>query len=239
MARVTNAAITYNDANYMIANEGFTLAGQYIASDRCLVRAAVELYFGNVDSSNFSSYANNRLVPYHLIQPTGGSFSVTKIAGTGASISGTKSTWNVPQNITAADLSDAQNFPPDNDYCNPLRGTNFNFSIPTGATIDGITLKIRRAPNSGATLGEISDYDTYLALSGVKKGISKPNVSSWNHLAYEIITYGGSSDLWNTTWTVSDINNSTFGADLVIQKSGTGFNGGYVDYFEITIDYTV
>lgn len=66
MARVTNAAITYNDANYMIANEGFTLIGTYKTGLECMSRSEIESYI-NADASNFSGYASNRLVPYNLL----------------------------------------------------------------------------------------------------------------------------------------------------------------------------
>ena len=68
MARATGYMITYDDANYMIANEGFTLVGTYTTGKACLNRSEIEAYM-NADPSNFSSYASNRLVPYNLISP--------------------------------------------------------------------------------------------------------------------------------------------------------------------------
>ena len=49
--------------------------------------------------------------------------------------------------------------------------------------------------------------------------------------------YGGASDLWNTTWTVTEINNSNFGLDF----SGYGDGGAAtfsVDSIKIRIYYT-
>lgn len=68
MARQTNAAITYDDANYMIDNEGFSRIGGIISGLQCMTKADIEAYM-NADPTFFSSYVTNRLVPYHLINP--------------------------------------------------------------------------------------------------------------------------------------------------------------------------
>ena len=68
MARVTNAAITYDDANYMVTNEGFARIGSLISGLNCLNRSEIEAYI-NANTTNFSSYATNRLVPYQLLSP--------------------------------------------------------------------------------------------------------------------------------------------------------------------------
>ena len=41
MARVTNGMITYNDANYMIANDGFTLIGTYTTGLNCMNKTEI------------------------------------------------------------------------------------------------------------------------------------------------------------------------------------------------------
>lgn len=68
MARVTNAAITFNDALYMVNNEGYSVKNSFSGSNTCMTRSDIENYL-YVDNSNFTSYASNRLVPYHLLQP--------------------------------------------------------------------------------------------------------------------------------------------------------------------------
>lgn len=174
-----------------------------------------------------------------LVYPIGGPAVSTKVAGTGTNVAGSKEDWVNPSLITAIDLSYASNHPGDNDYSDALRGSNFGFNIPVGATIDGITLKVYRAPAAGATAGEVSDYDVYLTLNGTKKGSSKPIAEGWDHTGFVLAEYGGSSDLWGTTWTSADINDIDFGADFIVQKSGTGtFWSAFVDYMEITINYT-
>lgn len=69
MARVNNGAITYDDANYMITNEGFTRIGNSITGLKCMTRADIEAYM-NADNGKFSGHASNRLIPYNLLQPS-------------------------------------------------------------------------------------------------------------------------------------------------------------------------
>jgi hypothetical protein len=68
MARQTNAPITFNDADYMVNNEGFNVKAAFIANSKCMTRSEIETHL-HVNTSNFSTYATNQLVPYNLIQP--------------------------------------------------------------------------------------------------------------------------------------------------------------------------
>jgi len=66
--RANGHMITYDDANYMIEFEGFTLLGTLDNGDRVLTRSVIDTYM-NADSSLYSAYASNRLVPYQLLAP--------------------------------------------------------------------------------------------------------------------------------------------------------------------------
>jgi len=68
MARQPNRMITFNDAIYMVNNEGFIEDANIPSSDVCMTRSDIENHFSNVDTSGFSSYNMNRLVPYDKIQ---------------------------------------------------------------------------------------------------------------------------------------------------------------------------
>jgi hypothetical protein len=55
----------------------------------------------------------------------------------------------------------------------------------------------------------------------------------------EIFTYGGSSDLWGTTWTAEEINASNFGLRLKADNDHTSSSRtAYVDEIQIRIYYT-
>ena len=66
--RASGYMITYDDANYMIEFEGFTLLGTLTGGNRALTSSVITAYM-NADSSLYSAYASNRLVPYQLLEP--------------------------------------------------------------------------------------------------------------------------------------------------------------------------
>ncbi len=119
-----------------------------------------------------------------------------------------------------------------------LMGTGFSFNIPENATINGIELTIGRyttlAPEGGAR-----DFGVYLAKNGVRAGDNKAYpTQGLDWPATEApLTYGGPSDLWGTTWTPAEINAAGFGARLWVRFAGTAT--GYVDYFRMTVTYTL
>lgn len=120
---------------------------------------------------------------------------------------------------------------------NYLQATNFGFSIPAGATIDGIVTEIYRYGTETRT------YDG--AVKAVKGGTVQStdlkNATQWptSSGTGAYATYGGASNLWGTTWTHSDINASNFG---VVLAAFYGFYGGgssaTVDHVRTTVYYT-
>lgn len=121
------------------------------------------------------------------------------------------------------------------------KATGFGFSIPTGATITGITARASYYTSvSTATTGMSAQLTKNgIALAGGSSGELVSNHST--HQYYNLQSGGGGSVsyLWGTTWTPAEINAATFGigyADQVVIGTGstTTFN---VDHFEITVCY--
>ena len=115
--------------------------------------------------------------------------------------------------------------------------SNFGFSIPTSATINGITVQINKYAD-----GDITDADVYLVdNTGAHVGTNK-NITAyfWAGINNAPQTYGGSSDLWGTTWTPSIINSNNFGLQLKGYWGGfTKFSFNvYVSWVKITVNYT-
>lgn len=160
-------------------------------------------------------------------------------AGAGAETNSTTClvSWVNTSNVAGSDNSyvTANNGP--NSCTNYLVATNFGFSIPSDATITGIELGIERY-HAHCT---IKDHDVHLVKGGsVNKLDDKASNATWP-LADAVATYGGSNDLWNESWTPSDINASNFGAALsAIETSGfvLGAPTIYVDNMTITVYYT-
>jgi len=51
------------------------------------------------------------------------------------------------------------------------------------------------------------------------------------------VTYGGASDLWGTSWTAADINNSGFGVGYIAHADSDGIRT-YIEFMRITVYYT-
>ena len=120
--------------------------------------------------------------------------------------------WSDVSYITASDTNYATSNIGDGST-HYLKATGFDFSsVPDTATIDGIQVEIQRYKSGNG--GDIKDAVVQLLKAGSTVGNSKadtvnawPTTDTWK-------TYGGSSDLWGTTWTASDIKNSNFGVVL-------------------------
>lgn len=113
-----------------------------------------------------------------------------------------------------------------------LRATKFNFAIPPTATIAGITAEIKMRQTGGAT-----DYRVRIVKANAATGTNQaagggPAVSGT--LAYR--TFGGPANLWGTTWTPADINNTGFGVGYAVKQT-SGSPTVYVDAVRITVYY--
>jgi hypothetical protein len=158
-------------------------------------------------------------------------------AGTGADVSGigTK-TWTNPGNITAADGATA-NVNLTSQQSHWLEATNFGFSLPANTTsVDGILVEWRKTfANVGGT---ILDNAIRIIKGGTVGSTDKSSGATWpTTLTY--IGYGGSADLWGTTWAYTDMNASNFGAALSAKENSNNADTAQVDYCRITVYYTV
>ena len=173
-------------------------------------------------------------------------------ANTGAVYPGTVTTeavspeddydWTNPDNIKGADGNADCLFPKDGSGTNSYRikATNFGFDIPTGATIVGIAVEIRRQESSW----NMNAYDYRVQLldaSGNLVGDNKASASEWPWSSPGTATYGGATDTWNASPTESMVEDADFGVVLSFSGScGTmGDQHGYVDYIRMTVTYSV
>jgi hypothetical protein len=152
-------------------------------------------------------------------------------AGAGAT-GGTGTAWTNPGNVTASDNVYATCLTTGSQQ---LRVTGFGFTIPAGATINGITVEIER--KVGGTGGAPHDNVVQLVKDGsTLVGTNKASASTWPTVeAYA--TYGSAVDLWGATWSDSEVNASTFGVALSVVAS-IGSQTFSVDHVRITVDYT-
>lgn len=147
--------------------------------------------------------------------------------------SGSGSAWTNPGGITTGTA--ASNTVSAGSPTQYLVGTGLGFSIPAGATIDGILVEWDKR-NSTGFAGGVADNAVRIVKGGTVGATDRSDGTAWPTV-FTWFSYGGSSDLWGETWTSTDINASNFGAAF----SATGTAGGRnveIDNLRITVYYT-
>ncbi len=165
----------------------------------------------------------------------GGTFADDSTVGTKA--------WSNPSNAQLSDNNYAIAGSPNSSglkttvLSHYLKVTNFGFSIPSGATINGITVSVERKA-AGLAGGGAKDNAVRIVKAGNIKTTDKSSATAWPG-GDAVATYGSSSDLWGESWTSTDINDSGFGfaisAKGISPKSGGAAD---IDQITITVDYT-
>lgn len=120
------------------------------------------------------------------------------------------------------------------DITTRLRISSLGFSIPAGATIDGVVVEVRRYCAAGSAV----DYRVQLQDdTGTLIGNNKADTgTSWPG-SYGSATYGGAADMWGAALTQAMVNDPDFG--VVISASATGNNTDvYVAWARVTVYYT-
>ena len=162
-------------------------------------------------------------------------------AGTAVNATGVGTVaWGTPGNITAAGTPFATMSVAANATTNYLRATNYGFSIPTNATIQGVTVSINRS-SSGTVTPFLRDNVVSLVKAGTiqstNKAVTGTNWSNNNVLA--VANYGGAADLWATTWTPTEINDVNFGVVLSATNPSANSRTTTVDYIRVTVSYSI
>ncbi len=135
--------------------------------------------------------------------------------------------WVNPQNVTIDDGGFAT-VSLSSEVSNYLEVTDFDFSIPGDATIDGITATIFRE-----STGTVTDSALRLLKAGTAVGENKATGVPWSPSEAQDI-YGGAADKWGTTWSPSDINSSGFG----VQIGAAGLGDASIDTVSMAVSYT-
>jgi len=119
-----------------------------------------------------------------------------------------------------------------------LRCTGYNFAIPTGATINGITVSVERRSNR-ITDGGSKDAAMRLVKAGVIGTTDRSTTTTYT-TADVIEAHGGGADLWGDAWTATEINAANFGAAFAATKASAAgpSHTVIVDHVRITVDYS-
>ncbi len=117
-----------------------------------------------------------------------------------------------------------------------LKLTNFGLSIPSGATINGVSIAVDRMATAAA--GDIRDESVKLVKGGTISGTEHAATGTEWPTADTVATYGSSSDLWGTTLTQADVTGSGFGVAIAARNLAGSGSFAKVDYVTITVTYT-
>ena len=178
-----------------------------------------------------------------LIASTLGVYSyVVKASDSGALSPGTMAddatvgtvAWSNPDNAKVSDNVYATAVL-SNNFSHYLKATNFGFTIPTGATINGIVVEIEGylVVTSGAT------QQIKIIKGGTVRTTRKTTTFPEGAVNEAYNTVGSSSDLWGLSWTAEDINASNFGMVFYLGfADDTPAGTWYVDHIRITVYYT-
>ena len=150
---------------------------------------------------------------------------------------GTKS-WTTPSNVQTQNDVYATAHLDASEVTHYLKATGFGFSIPAGATIDGIKVEVDRY-ESGSSV-RVTDNSVRLVKNKVISGDEKSTGADWpNSDTDTYIPYGGSTDKWGLTWTYSDINSANFGVVISAKKDSNSHDrDAYIDHIRMTVYYT-
>ena len=173
----------------------------------------------------------------------GGGASQGPLAGTPPATVDTSvgsTTWSSLANLFSATLN---SFTTSNSNTRSyyIVGQGFGFSIPTGATINGIVVTLQVTSNDITSSGNPREYSVKIIKNNTITGTDKSTLATIPMSGpFEDRTYGSSTDLWGETWTAADINNSNFGiaysAELSTFPKGT--ISIFVQNLRITVYYT-
>ncbi len=150
---------------------------------------------------------------------------------TSGTASGGGNVWDNPGNVFATDAVYASSIH-GSGTTQDLIATVFGFTIPTGASIDGIAVTVVKGGDGTV----IRDLVVRLRNGGAVGDNKADTANDWT-LLDETVGYGGPTDTWGRAWTVAEVNAGTFGVQLSANSTSPD-TGPRVESFVITVYYT-
>lgn len=148
---------------------------------------------------------------------------------------GTPSDAKLPdtKRATAASISSLSS-----GYTNNLIVKGFNFSIPSYASICGVTVEVQRKAGGLIFFTSVIDNQVKLIKNGSIIGSNKSKSDYWSD-ADKTVSYGGATDLWGISLTSADVNNAEFGIAISAEISGffTLTASAEINYVRMKVDY--
>ncbi len=110
--------------------------------------------------------------------------------------------------------------------------TGYHFTLPPRASVRGIEVTLARQSDG---VDSVADQGVALLQEG---GLGRPKATLpvWSYLR-QPVSYGGPTDLWETTWTVSSINASTFGVAIAVRGIDATGERASIDAVRIAVTF--
>lgn len=175
-------------------------------------------------------YDGSDWLTFNKSSTTGYNLPTDNVATTGYA-----SGWSNPNNAqtkAGGDLSYAQAYPTGGTTTNIYAHTwnKFGFNIPTGAYILGIAVQSRQmvtiGPSGGVRLSVTKD-------SATKNKEITPTLTS----SFATYVSGSATELWDTTWSPTEINSDDFGVILETLQGAPGGIGWFCAWIEVKVYY--
>lgn len=150
-------------------------------------------------------------------------------------------TWDSPANAAGSSTGDYASVTAatgGSEYSHYLKLTNFGFSIPSGATIDGVQVRIRVVGVVESSGSWAWDKVRLINESGT---VGTANKATGNlPTVFSLVTFGGTSDTWSAEASAINWNDADSGVAIAVGTTPavSGTNIAYVDHVEILITYT-
>jgi len=159
--------------------------------------------------------------------------------GTGSGVG-----WTGPTNIATTNAVYATQSVAALNNSTDLSTSTLGFSIPAGATINGIQVDVVRHASAvtsldfADTIGSGLPRVSISKVAGTRTGTPKTEGTQWG-TTDATTTFGSGADLWGTTWTSTEINATGFGAVISCENTnGALARTASIDSILITVTYT-
>lgn len=150
--------------------------------------------------------------------------------------------WSSPSNATALDSANANATVTFSEVVTHyLKCTDFNFSVPAGASIDGISVEINCKGSKTGT-GSIPAFATIKLVNGAGTVVGDNKATGSLPTSFTYVNFGSSSDTWAASLTQSDITDVDFGVviSVFLDASGPGDTStADIDHVRITVHYSL
>ncbi|MEI6849452.1 MAG: choice-of-anchor tandem repeat GloVer-containing protein, partial [archaeon] len=196
------ANVTYNNLTVNNASETFNFSANATINGTLTVTA------GTLDTAGTA----------------GGSFNTSatspRTMADDATVGGV--TWSNPDNAKVSDNAyTTASFTNINTISHYIKATDFGFSVPSGATINGILVEIEKGMDTNSVIKD--NLIKIVKADGSIGTVNKAYVGTIWPTGDTYSSYGSSSDLWGETWDSTKINDLDFGIAIsAIAEIGGG-----------------